>query len=94
MLQFYKTKNSRGLEVSINPSCVSHIEEYNNGNTLPLEQLLFEIQFHTFDKTALLCSKVYGLNKWNNSGAIKDFIRHCEPPTNLSICLTIPSSKK
>lgn len=28
MLQFYKTKNSRGLEVSINPSCVSHIEEF------------------------------------------------------------------
>lgn len=88
------TINQNTKYILAHPQTKEAIEEYNNGNTFPLEQLLFEIQFHTFDKTALLCSKVYGLNKWNNSGAIKDFIRHCEPPTNLSICLTIPSNKK
>lgn len=66
------------------------IEEYNNGDSKMLEQLIFEIQFHTFDKTALLCSQVYGVNKWNNTVVIKDLIRNCAPPTNLSILLTIP----
>ena len=66
------------------------IEAYNNGDASMLEQLIFEIHFHTFDKTSLLCSKVYGLNKWNNAGAIKSLIRNIEPPNNLSISLQIP----
>lgn len=66
------------------------IEEYNNGDSSMLEQLIFEIHFHTFDKTALLCSQVYGMNKWNNTCVIKDLIRNTEPPNNLSISLTIP----
>lgn len=66
------------------------IEEYVSGDSKMLEHLIFEIQFHTFDKTSLLCSKVYGLNKWNGSVAIKDILRNCPPPTNLSISLPIP----
>lgn len=66
------------------------IEAYNNGDTSKLEQLIFEIHFHTFDKTALLCSKTYGLNKWNNTCVIKELIRNVEPPNNLSISLQIP----
>jgi len=66
------------------------IDSYNNGDTKMLEQLIFEIQFHTFDKTALLCSQVYGVNKWNNTCVIKDLIRNVEPPNNLSINLSIP----
>jgi len=88
------TINQNTKYILAHPQTKEAIEEYNKGNTFALEQLLFEIQFHVFDKTALLCSKVYGLNKWNNSGVIKDFIRTCEPPTNLSICLTIPTIKK
>jgi len=66
------------------------IEQYNNGDSTMLEHLIFEVQFHAFDKTALLCSKVYGLNKWNNTVVIKDIIRNIEPPENLSISLSIP----
>lgn len=66
------------------------IEEYNNGNNSMLEQLLFEIHFHVFDKTALVCSQVYGVNRWNNTVVIKDLIRNVEPPKNLSISLSIP----
>lgn len=66
------------------------IDGYNNGDNKLLEQLIFEIQFHTFDKTALLCSQVYGVNKWNNTCVIKDLIRNVEPPNNLSISLSIP----
>jgi hypothetical protein len=66
------------------------IDEYNNGDSTMLEHLIFEVQFHAFDKTALLCSKVYGLNKWNNTVVIKDIIRNVEPPENLSISLSIP----
>lgn len=69
------------------------ISEYNNGNPETLKQLLFEIHFHVFDKTALLCSQVYGTNKWNNTVVIKDLIRHAEPPKNLSIVLSIPKKK-
>ena len=69
------------------------IKEYNQGNVEMLEHLLFEIQFHTFDMTTLLCSKAIGIHKWNNIGAIKGIIRHIEPPTNLSILLNIPSKK-
>lgn len=66
------------------------IEEYNEGSKDMLEQLLFEIHFHVFDKTALLCSQVYGLNRWNGTVVIKDLIRNISPPTNLSISLSIP----
>jgi hypothetical protein len=66
------------------------IEEYVKGDSKMMEQLIFEIQFHTFDKTALLCSQTYGLNKWNNTCVIKDIIRNVEPPNNLSISLSIP----
>jgi hypothetical protein len=66
------------------------IEEYNNGDSSMIEQLIFEVQFHTFDKTALLCAQTYGLNKWNNTCVIKDLIRNVEPPNNLSISLSIP----
>lgn len=66
------------------------IEEYVNGEPQMLEQLIFEIHFHTFDKTALLCSQIYGVNKWNNTCVIKELIRNAEPPTNLSISLSIP----
>lgn len=66
------------------------VEMYNNGDSSMLEQLIFEIQFHTFDKTAINCSKTYGLNKWNNTVVIKDLIRNVEPPNNLSISLSIP----
>jgi len=66
------------------------IEEYNAGNKELVEQLLFEVHFHTFDKTALLCSQVYGVNRWNSTCVIKDLIRNVEPPKNLSIALTIP----
>jgi len=66
------------------------IEEYNNGDSSMIEQLIFEVQFHTFDKTALLCAQIYGLNKWNNTCVIKDLIRNVEPPNNLSISLSIP----
>ena len=76
--------------VMSHPYTKKAIEEYNKGNTKMLEQLIFEIHFHTFDKTALLCSKTYGLNKWNNTCAIKDMIRNVEPPNNLSISLSIP----
>lgn len=69
------------------------IEEYVQGDTGKLETLLFEIHFHVFDKTALLCSKTYGLNKWNASGPIKEFIRNVEPPENLSISLPVPKKK-
>jgi hypothetical protein len=62
-------------------------EEFIKGNTELMSHLLFEIHYHTFDKTALHCSKVYGLNKWNNSCAIKDILRSVEPPSNLSILL-------
>ena len=88
------TINQNTKYIISHPQTKAAIEEYNKGNTALLERLLFEVQFHAFDKTALLCSKVYGLNKWNNSGAIKDFIRNCDPPTNLAICLTIPPSSK
>lgn len=76
------------------PFTKSAIEEYVQGDPSKLETLLFEIHFHVFDKTALLCSKTYGLNKWNNSGVIKEFIRNVEPPTNLSISLPIPKKSK
>ena len=66
------------------------IEEYNNGNKQMVEQLLFEVHFHVFDKTALLCSQVYGTNRWNGTVVIKDLIRNVEPPKNLSIALSIP----
>ena len=66
------------------------IEEYNNGDSSMIEQLIFEVQFHTFDKTALLRAQTYGLNKWNNTCVIKDLIRNVEPPNNLSISLSIP----
>lgn len=69
------------------------LEEYGNGEDAMLKQLIFEIHFHVFDKTALLCSQVYGVNKWNNSGVIKDLIRNVEPPSNLSISLSIPKKK-
>lgn len=75
------------------PFTKSAIEDYVNGDSSKLETLLFEIHFHVFDKTALLCSKTYGLNKWNSAGPIKDFIRNVEPPTNLSISLPIPKKK-
>lgn len=69
------------------------IKEYNEGNSDMLEHLLFEVQFHVFDMTAMLCSKSIGIHKWNNIGAIKGIIRHIEPPTNLSISLKIPTKK-
>lgn len=69
------------------------VKEYIEGNPDKLEHLLFEIQFHTFDMTALLCSKAVGVHKWNNIGAIKKIVRHIEPPTNLSILLKIPHKK-
>lgn len=69
------------------------IEEMNKGNSEPFKQLLFEIHFHVFDKTALSCAQTYGLNKWNNTVVIKELIRHCEPPKNLSISLPIPKKK-
>lgn len=75
------------------PFTKNAIQEYNNGNPDVLKQLLFEIHFHVFDKTALHCSKVYGVNKWNNTVVLKELIRHCEPPTNLSIVLSIPKKK-
>lgn len=69
------------------------IEEYVKGDETMLRQLIFEIHFHVFDKTALLCSQVYGINKWNNTVVIKDLIRNVEPPNNLSISLAIPKKK-
>ena len=81
----------KNTEYIINhPQTKLAIENYNNGDSKMLEQLIFEIQFHTFDKTALLCSQVYGINKWNNTCVIKDLIRNVEPPNNLSISLSIP----
>jgi hypothetical protein len=84
------TINQNTKYILDHPQTKEAVEEYSKGNTKPLERLLFEIQFHVFDKTTLYCSKIYGLNKWNNSGVIKDFIRTAEPPTNLSIYLTTP----
>jgi hypothetical protein len=69
------------------------IKEYNEGNSDMLEHLLFEIQFHVFDMTALLCSRTVGIHKLNNIGAIKGIVRHVDPPTNLSISLKIPPKK-
>ena len=60
-----------------------------NSSTIT-DQNMCSLNFHTFDKTALLCSQVYGLNKWNNTCVIKDLIRNVEPPNNLSISLSIP----
>jgi hypothetical protein len=70
------------------------VEEYIKGNTELFAHLLFEIHYHTFDKTALHCSKVYGLNKWNNACVIKDILRSVEPPSNLSILLPNVQDKK
>ena len=69
------------------------IEEYIHGDPRMMEQLIFEVQFHVFDKTAICCAQVYGLNKWNNSGVIKELIRNVEPPNNLSVSLPIPKKK-
>lgn len=75
------------------PFTKAAIAEYNDGNPEMLKQLIFEIHFHVFDKTALLCSQTYGMNKWNNTCVIKDLIRNVEPPNNLSISLSIPKKK-
>lgn len=69
------------------------IEEYIHGNPKMMETLIFEVQFHVFDKTAISCAQVYGMNKWSNSGVIKELIRNVEPPVNLSISLPIPKKK-
>lgn len=76
--------------IMMHPYTKKAVEEYNNGNPDMLAQLIFEIHFHTFDKTAILCSQVFGLNRWNNTVVIKDLLRNVEPPKNLSISLSIP----
>lgn len=92
---FLKKMNIKqnGKYILEHPYTKQAIKEYNEGDSSMLEHLLFEIQFHVFDMTALLCSKSIGIHKWNNIGAIKSIIRHIEPPTNLSILLNIPPKK-
>lgn len=71
------------------PAFLEAVDAYNNGNDKPIKNILMDIQIHSYQQTASLASKIYGLNKWQNSADIKALIRETPPPP-LDFQLPIP----
>lgn len=73
------------------PAFIDAIESYNHGDYKPLKNILMDVQIHSYQKTADLASKIFGLNKWQNSSDLKILIRETPPPP-LDFRLPIPKN--